>query len=118
MKAFLERFDPEAFEFLKCEVKLPNGASGPVRWLCDVVRVLDALDEEKSRGMQIKPDVAGQKFYVLGSGPLVFNEDAVGPHHVFHMMYSVSYVVGDEEFKRACKAADLKGISFFGGAKD
>jgi hypothetical protein len=117
MKTFLERFDPEAFEFLKCEVELPNGTSG-VRWLCDVVRVLDALDEEKSDGMDVETDVfSGQKYYLLaGHGlPLVFNEDAVGPHHVFHLMHSDKYVVGDEDFKRACKAAGMKGISFYSG---
>jgi hypothetical protein len=48
MKTVLERFDPEAFAFLKCRVQLPNGKEGPVRWLCDVLPVLDALDEEQS----------------------------------------------------------------------
>jgi uncharacterized protein DUF1629 len=117
MKAFLEQFDPAAFEFLKCEIKLPDGTSGPVRWLCDVVRVVDALDEEKSRDIFIETDTAGQKYYLIGSGTFAFNEDAVGPHHVFLMRYSHKYVVGDEEFKLACKAAGLKGISFYGGGK-
>lgn len=115
MKAFLERFDPAAFEFLKCDIKLPDGTSGPVRWLCDAVRILDAVDEEKSTDIFIEADTAGRKYYLIGSGSFAFNEDVVGPHHVFHMMHSNKYVVGDEGFKRACKEAGIKGISFRGG---
>lgn len=117
MKSFLERFDPEAFEFLRCEVKLPDGTSCPDRWLCDVVRVIDAVDEEKSRDIMISADDRGQKFYQYGAGFFAFNEDAVGPHHVFLLKYSPSYFVGDEEFKLACKAAGMKGMFFFGGSK-
>jgi Protein of unknown function (DUF1629) len=117
MKAFLEQFDPEAFDFLKCEIKLPNGASSPVRWLCDVVRVIDAVDEEKSSRIIIGRNTMGEKYLLQGQGSYVFKEDAVGPHHVFHIMHSPHEVVGDEEFKRACKAAGLKGISFYRGAE-
>jgi len=78
MKIVLERVDPGAFAFLKCRVELPDGSDGPVHWLCDVVRVLDALDEERSK---IRIGVAddGSKVYnSLGVTRLIFKEDAVG----------------------------------------
>lgn len=114
-KAFLERYDPTAFEFLKCEVKLPDGSNGPAHWLCDVVRVRDALVEAKSPGMYVNADVNGKKFYALGTGVLTFDEGAVGPHHVFHLMHSKHYAVCDEDFKRAFKDAGLKGMTFYLG---
>lgn len=117
MKSFLERYDAGAFDFLRCKVKLPDGTNCPDRWLCDVVRVIDAVDEEKSRDIMISTDDRGQKFYQYGAGFFAFNEGAVGPHHVFLLRYSPFYVVGDEEFKLACKAAGMKGMFFFGGSK-
>ena len=45
MKGFLERFDPTAFEFLKCEIKLPNGSAARLLAF-DVVRVLETWRQE------------------------------------------------------------------------
>jgi len=43
MKAVLEAVDHEAFAFVKCEVRLRNGEPGPGYWLCDVMRIVDAV---------------------------------------------------------------------------
>src|ERR1700722_3628874 len=48
MKSVLEKTDREAFAFLRCEMRSSDGQKLPERWLCDVIRVLDPLDEEKS----------------------------------------------------------------------
>lgn len=113
MKAVLERVDPGAFAFLKCRVQLPNGMDGPTRWLCDVVRVLDALDEEKSSKIGIGTADNGRKVYLISWGvPLIFKDDVVGPHHIFRMMYFEPIVICDEEMRLACKTANLTGISF------
>jgi hypothetical protein len=112
MKEVLERFDSAAFAFLKCKVQLPDGTEGSLRWLCDVVHVLDALDEEKSR-IAISTASDGSKFYsFFGGENLVFKEDAVGPHHIFRMKYRESKVICDGEMRSVCKAAELVGISF------
>jgi hypothetical protein len=112
MKSALETVDPEAFAFLKCATKFPDGTDGPVRWLCDVVRVLDALDEERS---VIKIGIAdnGSRVYNLfGRRSLIFNPDAVGQHHVFRMRYYESGIICDEELKRVCKVNKLTGMRF------
>jgi Protein of unknown function (DUF1629) len=111
-KAVLDRVDSAAFAFLKCRVQLPDGTDGPVRWLCDVVPVLDALDEEKSK-IAIRTAGDGSKVYnFFGGENLVFREDAVGPHHVFRMMFFDAKIIGDEEMRLACKAGDITGVRF------
>jgi hypothetical protein len=117
MKKILEQFDHTAFAFLRCKVQLPDGTEGSLRWLCDVVHVLDALDEEKS-GITISTASDGSKFYAFfGGESLIFKEDAVGPHHIFRMMYRESKVICDGEMRSVCKAARLVGISFVDLAK-
>jgi uncharacterized protein DUF1629 len=112
MKTILERVDPEGFSFLKCKIQLPDGTDGPVHWLCDVVRVLAAVDEEKSR-VEIGTADDGSKVYTIFLGrPLIFKDDAVGPHHVFRVKYFDPMVICDEAMKLACKAAGLVGITF------
>lgn len=81
-KALFERLDPEAFVFVPCEVRMRRGQyDGPKFWLCDVVRVLDALDESQSRlRMGIRDDISfldhGRKYYefLAFGGKLVFRE--------------------------------------------
>ena len=111
LKAVFEAVDRDALAFTPCEVRLPNGAEGPPRWLCTVVRVLDALDEEASR-ITIGED-QGQKCYLLKAGmSLVFREEAVGAAHMFRMAYFEPVVICDQLVKDACQQAELKGILF------
>jgi len=118
-KSVFEAVDPAAFAFLACDVRLPSGDyDGPPYWLCDVVRVLDALDEEQSRlQIGIRESKAysdfGKKYYSLAGGrELVFRDDAIGDAHVFRMEYLLPTVICDQTMKDACKAARLKGIKF------
>jgi len=111
MKEVLEEIDGGAFGFVSCEVVLPDGTLGPHRWLCNAVRVLDALDEQQSE-LRIFED-AGQKEYLL-TGPtrLIFREDVVGAAHVFRMRFMEVTVICDQAMKDACRQAGLKGIYF------
>lgn len=117
-KVVFERLDPEAFRFVPCDLRTAPGIyewSG--YWLCDVVRVLDALDESQSRlKIGIRDDIRslehGMKYYDLFSSKLVFREAEVGEAHIFHMAYSEWTVICDQAFKDACKSAGLKRINF------
>jgi Protein of unknown function (DUF1629) len=111
-KSLFEAVDPAAFAFLACDVRLPSGDyDGPPYWLCDVVRVLDALDEAQSRlQIGIRESKAysdfGKKYYSLAGGhELVFRDDAVGDAHVFRMEYLPPEIICDQTMKGACKAA-------------
>jgi Protein of unknown function (DUF1629) len=120
-KAVFERVDPAGFAFVACDIRLAKGQyEGPGYWLCDVVRVLDALDESQSRLIVgIRDDPAyrtfGQKYYmavVPGGARLVFRDEVIASAHVFRMAYMDATVICDDVLKNACKEAGLAGISF------
>jgi len=98
---------------VKCEVRFRNGTAGPAYWLCDVIRVLDAVDEAASR-VKIKYDpIYGIKSYSLAGGAsLIFKEDVVGSAHVFRVFHLKPAIICDQQLKDACKGAGLKGITF------
>ena len=123
-RSVFEAVDPAGFAFLACDVRVPRGDyDGPPYWLCDVIRVLDALDEARSRlKIGIREDARyedfGKKYYSLaGGGELVFREDAIGDAHVFRMQYLHRTVICDQTMKDTCKAAGLKGIKFDDASK-
>ena len=118
-KSVFQAVDPSGFDFIACEVRVPGAEyDGPAYWLCDVVRVLDALDEAQSRlKIGVRDDKAysdfGKKYYSLAGGAeLAFREDAIGGAHVFRMAYLEAMVICDQALKDACKVAGLKGIRF------
>ena len=112
MKTVVERIDPNAFAFLKCRVQLRDGTDGPLRWLCDVIRVLDALDEHNSKVTIGASDIGSKTYYIPMLGHAFFRAEEVGRNHIFRVMFTDSYIVCDEEMKLACKANDLTGIVF------
>ncbi|WP_271617454.1 imm11 family protein [Bradyrhizobium sp. CCBAU 51745] len=114
-KAVFESVDPNGFVFAPCTVRVPKGTwDRPPYWLCQVVRVLDALDECRSRlniGVCDDPHMRnfGQKYYGFGGRTeLVFREDLIGDAHIFRMAYYDSWAICDEELRNACKSAGLK----------
>ncbi len=105
--------------FLRCDFRWSRGEyDGQAYSLCDVVRVLDALDEERSRlKIAIREDERysdfGKKYYsTLGGGDLVFRNEAIGEAHVFRMAYMEYAVISDQIMKNAFRAAGLRGILF------
>jgi len=100
----------DAFAFCKCETRLPNGEQGPEYWLCDVLPVLDAVDEETSDlGIEIKGDV---KFYRFTRGfDIRLRQEIVENHKIFRLRYAEFFIICDDSFKVGCKG--IKGIGFF-----
>lgn len=120
-KAVFESIDPVAFAFVACDIRLAKGQyDGPGYWLCDVVRVLDAVDETQSRldvGIRDDPDYRdfGKKYYwvvVPGGARLAFRDEVIGSAHAFRMAYMEATVICDDILKNACKESGLAGISF------
>jgi hypothetical protein len=113
MKSVLETVDPDGFAFLACEVRFPDGQRGPTYWLCDVVRVLDALDETRSRVKIIFSKHTGRNHYdIVGGAELVFREDVIGDAHAFRLFPLEPAVFCDQQVRDACKMAELKGVQF------
>lgn len=111
--------DPQAFSFVECDVRLADGSRGPRRFLCDVVREVDALDEEISKlRIKVNDDYVRGKFYSLGGGAsLKFKRDVLADAHVFLTPFNPSAFC-DSTFRSAIHragvpdAAAASGISF------
>ena len=110
IKATVEGVDPDGFASLQCRVQQRDGSEGSVRWLCDIVRVLDAVDEENSL-VQFGTADDGSKFYRF-HGIARFRSDAVGTAHIFRFKYLESTWACDEKLRRACIEAELTGLRF------
>jgi uncharacterized protein DUF1629 len=52
LKSVFELVDPAAFAFQSCDVTLRDGSQGPIHWLCDVIRVLEAFGEPTLQDIQ------------------------------------------------------------------
>jgi hypothetical protein len=109
LKSLLKAIDLPAFAFQACDVNLCDGSPGPVYWLCDVVRVLEAFDESTVQQFRSGAKKAG----LIGDKTLVFNEAVIGDSHIFRTPYSPPNVFCDQVMKDACKAARMKGVQFY-----
>ncbi|MBR0780459.1 imm11 family protein [Bradyrhizobium iriomotense] len=116
MKSLLEALDLEGVRFVRCETWYRDGRPAPTYWLCDVVRVLDAVDEANSV-LEIEYPTPGRKVYNLNRRScLLFKEDAVGAAHIFRLSF-YPMTVCDQVFKDACKEAGMRGIGFTDATK-
>jgi hypothetical protein len=118
MKSVLETLDPEGVTFVRCETRHPDGSAGPTCWLCDVIRVLDAVDEQRSR-VKIEYDPTGshKRYDLMGGADLFFREEIVGAAHIFRLRFLLPKIICDQSMKDVCKDAGLKGIGFREAAK-
>jgi len=109
-----ERVDPEAFVFCPVEVRQVDGAKyeGSAYHLCDVIRFLDPLDEEKS---EIQPYfVNGTKFTKFRLGKDAhFRADVLDEHHIFRLMFRPTFVGCDDVLRSAVESAKLTGFWFY-----
>ncbi|MNU97466.1 hypothetical protein D3C71_875410 [compost metagenome] len=119
----MNSLDPQAFDFVECDVRLADGTPMPRRFLCDVVRELDAMDEERSRlDIEIDEDFVNGKFYsIAGGASLAIRSELVRDAHVFLTPFS-TFVIASRGFVDAVHAAGLatnprdSGISFVDAA--
>jgi len=100
--------DRDAFVFAETEYRLCDGSKGPIYFLCDVVRTLDALDEDASTlDLVISDDYEEGKYYGLtGEVRLAFKRDVLGSAHVFRLPFHGG-VFCDRIFKNAVEDAGI-----------
>ncbi|MFO3703502.1 DUF1629 domain-containing protein [Xanthomonas codiaei] len=106
--------DPLAFSFVECEFRMADGSEGPRYFLCDVVRVLDALDEENSEvEIEIDEDFVNGKYYdFTGGAKLAFRKEVTEGSHIFILKYSGGSVFCDRLMRGAVRKA---GVGHEGG---
>ncbi|MGH8037667.1 MAG: DUF1629 domain-containing protein [Stenotrophomonas sp.] len=108
LRQVMEAVDPDAFVFTETDYRLADGSKGPTYFLCDVVRTLDALDEEASTlHIEISDEFEKGKYYDLtGELRLAFRRDVLGSAHVFRLPFHGG-VFCDRVLKGAVAAAGI-----------
>ncbi|MCC8536331.1 DUF1629 domain-containing protein [Xanthomonas axonopodis pv. poinsettiicola] len=110
--------DPEGFSFIECDFLMDDGTQGPRYFLCDVVRVLDALDEGRSKvEIEVSDEFVNGKFYDLtGGASLAFRKEVVQNSHVFRTPFSADYyVICDRTLLDAVREAGIDTGKFSDG---
>jgi hypothetical protein len=108
LRQVMEAVDRDAFVFCDTDYRLADGSKGPTYFLCDVVRTLDALDEEASTlNIVISDDYEEGKYYgMTGELRLAFKRDVLGSAHVFRLPFHGG-VFCDRALKDAVEAAGI-----------
>lgn len=88
LKQVLQCADPDGFAFARCSFLLEDGSEAPPHYLCEVVRMLDAIDEAAST-VKVLTGYPNGKFYRLAGGAdLAFKKEVIGNAHVFRTPYA------------------------------
>jgi hypothetical protein len=116
MKAFLERVDPGACDFRKCDTEWASGEVGPDYWLCSVTRMLfgrDVIDVDKSTKIKVLIGEDGLPWHYMVYGHcLHLKPEVIGAAHLFRIVEMDGRVYCDQFVKDSYKAAGLKGGAF------
>ena len=83
LKALFEAIDPDAFAFQACDVRWRDGSPGPQLWLCDVVRTLDAIDDETAKVVDHYYERIGPRgSHFSMREELCFQQSRIGDAHI------------------------------------
>jgi hypothetical protein len=97
------------FAFLPVDSEVDVGVEPVTIWLCDIIPVLDAIDDSRSRVDAVVGDSGERIHKIIANGSLIFDEEVVGSHHSFRLTSNFLTVVCDEIFKNAIIEAGLTG---------
>lgn len=110
LKKLLLEIDPEAFIFHPVEMDYSNfDEPGPQFWLCDVVRFLDCVDEERSQ-IKYQEGIPMKNYFRLIN--VTMKPEAIGESHVFRLKYAVLKQIVDDIFVEYMVKEKIKGFSF------
>lgn len=102
LKRVFESVDPEGFAFCRCEITFADGTVSDSSYLCDVVRVIDAIDDDASEVRILTDGYPKGKFYKLAGGArLAFHKNAIGSAHVFSSPFNSTLVICDRILRDA-----------------
>jgi hypothetical protein len=88
LKRVFESVDPEGFAFRSTILVLEDGSHAAPHYFCEVLRVLDALDEESSTLKIETGDYINGKFYNTLAASLAFRRDVVADAQIFRTPYT------------------------------
>ncbi len=88
LKQIFQSMDPAGFSFVKCSFLLEDGSEASPHYLCEVVRMLDAIDEAASKVKVLTGYPNGKYYRLAGGANLAFRKNIVGSAHIFRTPYS------------------------------
>ncbi len=88
LKHVFQAVDPEGFAFVPCEFLLEDGSHAPPHYLCEVVRMLDAIDEAASTVKVLTGYPNGKYYSIAGGADFAFKKEVIGSAHVFRTPYT------------------------------
>lgn len=110
LKTLLEGLDPDAFAFMRTEVDYSNfDEPGPGFWFCDIVRMLDCVDDERSK-VTYYEDAPFKAYRALID--IKMRPEVVGDAHAFRLTRATLKQIVDDAFVKAIKAQKIRGFRF------
>jgi hypothetical protein len=110
LKAILEEFDRDGFQFVRTETLYEGGThDGPPFWFCDVIRVLDCVDEAAST-VNYQKNARSKRYATVVN--VVMRPEAVGSAHVLRLRYYTGRVLVDDVFRNMVHAHKVRGFGF------
>ncbi|PPU75290.1 MULTISPECIES: imm11 family protein [Xanthomonas] len=88
LKQLLQSIDPEGFAFAPCDFRLEDGSPAAPHYLCEVVRIIEAIDEGASKVKILTGYQHGKHYSLTGGGQLAFKADAIEDAHIFRTPYT------------------------------
>ena len=88
LKQVFQSVDPDGFAFVRCSFLLKDGSEAPPHYLCEVVRMLDAIDEAASTVKVLTGYPNGKYYRVAGGASFAFKREVIGTAHVFRTPYT------------------------------
>jgi hypothetical protein len=111
-KEVFESLDAGAFDFRRAQTRLLTASGehveGPEHYVCDVVRFIDALDEQRSP-VTVRSRGAVRVVSMFGDQN-TFRVAQVDGHSVFRPMYSTSHILCTDDF---CSAVQRASLTYF-----
>jgi hypothetical protein len=111
-KQVLSEISKADFAFLPIDVEITKGIEPTAYWLCDVMPLLDAVDEARS---DVEVNIAndgGRVYNIAGRFSLIFDDSVVGSHYMFRLRTNPSRIICDEIIKAAFEQSGLIGLRF------
>lgn len=113
-KELLEALDPDGFVFLSVKIESKEVATdASSRWFCDVVRFLDAIDEEKST-MHVTDYGNGRRMVQIEDPKKThFRRSRIGSAHIFRSVDNAYDCCCSAKFRETVLNSGLKGLGFW-----
>jgi hypothetical protein len=111
-KNILASFNQQDFSFLEIDTITDPGSGAKRYWLCDVMPILDVIDEARSRVPFYLNKDGRRTHYRHARNSYVFKPDVVGSHSAFRLETNVSDIFISSDLRRKLKESRITGLRF------